>query len=80
MMSSLVGVYELRHVDAHLPSSKVEEAFELLGIDRSLPLVRQGHQMLHSCVSSIYAVVEVMSKWNNLGSEQYASNKRMNSG
>ena len=69
MMSSLVGVYELRHADAHLPSSDVEEAFDLLGIDRSLPLIHQAHQMLHSCVSSIYGVVKVMQNWNNLSRE-----------
>ena len=65
MMSSLVGVYELRHADAHLPSSEVEEAFKLIGIDRSLPLVHQGQQMLSSCVSSIYGIVDVLNNWNN---------------
>lgn len=27
LTAPLVGVYELRHADAHLPSSKIEEAF-----------------------------------------------------
>lgn len=69
MISSLVGIYELRHADAHLPSSKIEEAFDLLNIDRKLPFVHQGHKMLYSCVNSIYGVVEVMRKWNDLGSQ-----------
>ncbi len=63
MTASLVGVYELRHADAHLPSSKIETAFELINLDRSLPFVHQGHQMLHNVVSSIYGVAEGLRKW-----------------
>lgn len=62
MTASLVGVYELRHADAHLPSSKLNEAFQLIGIDRSLPYVHQGHMMLHRVVSSLYGVVEAFRR------------------
>lgn len=61
--SPLVGIYELRHADAHLPSSKIEEAFKLIEIDRSLPFVHRGHQMLHQVVSSIYGIAEVLDRW-----------------
>ena len=30
----LVGIYELRLADAHLPSSKIDDAFALLDLDR----------------------------------------------
>lgn len=63
MTAALVGVYELRHADAHLPSSKIEEAFKLIDIDRSQPVVHQGCQMLHQVVSSIYGVVEGLKRW-----------------
>ncbi|NDY71838.1 hypothetical protein DO021_01655 [Desulfobacter hydrogenophilus] len=59
----LVGIYELRHADAHLPSSKIEEAFNLIEIDRDLPFVHQGLQMLHQVVSSIYGIVEGLRRW-----------------
>lgn len=60
----LVGIYELRHADAHLPSSKIEEAFKLVEIDRSLPFVVQGEQMLHIVVSSLYMVLEGFKQWH----------------
>lgn len=63
MLSALVGVYELRHGDAHLPSSAVDEAFALVGVDQTAPYVYQGHQLLHACVSSIYGLVEVLKHW-----------------
>lgn len=61
--SSLVGVYELRHADAHLPSSKIEEAFKLIEIDRAAPFVHQGFQMLHHVVSSLFGIAEGLEKW-----------------
>ena len=61
---ALVGAYELRHADAHLPGKEFQEAFFLLNINRSLPTVIQGYQLLHSCVSSLYGVIEVLRIWN----------------
>jgi hypothetical protein len=61
--SSLVGVYELRHADAHLPSRKIEEAFKLIEIDRAAPFVYQGFQMLHHVVSSLFGIAEGLEKW-----------------
>jgi hypothetical protein len=65
MTASLVGVYELRHADAHLPSSKIDEAFQLIDVDRSLPYVHQAHMMLHQVVSSLFGVVEAFRQWPN---------------
>ena len=59
----LVGVYELRHADAHLPSSKSEEAYKLIEIDRESPFVHQGFQMLHHVVSSVYGIAEGLRRW-----------------
>jgi len=64
VMSALVGVYELRHADAHLPSSELDETMALLKVDRSLPTIFQGYQLLHACVSSIFEVVEVLQGWH----------------
>lgn len=65
LLSSLVGVYELRHGDAHLPSSNIDEAFNLIGIDQDIPYVHQGYQLLHSCVSSIYEIINIFKNWKN---------------
>lgn len=68
MLSALVGAYELRHADAHLPSSEIDEALVLLNVDRSLPTIFQGYQLLHACVSSIYGMAEVLRRWDEPGS------------
>ncbi len=60
MLGSLVGVYELRHGDAHLPRSDIDDALSLAGVDRAQPYVHQGYQLLHSCVSSIWEIVETL--------------------
>lgn len=64
MLGSLVGVYELRLGDAHLPSDRLDEAFDLVGIDQSLPLVHQGCQLIDACVTSILKIVEVFMRWD----------------
>jgi len=53
----------LRHADAHLPSSIIEEAFTLIEIDREAPYVYQGFQMLHHVVSSLFGIAEGLEKW-----------------
>ena len=62
MLGPLVGIYELRLADAHLPAKDLEDAIRLVGIDESAPPVMQGLQLLHAAVSSIYAICEVIEK------------------
>jgi hypothetical protein len=61
-MAPLVGIYELRHADAHLPSKEIEEALGLVRVTQVSPYVFQGHQLLHACVSSIYHIIKVIKK------------------
>lgn len=68
-MGALAGVYELRHADAHLPSSELDEALALVGVDHGLPSVLQGYQLLHAVVSSIFGVVKVLQEWVKTGKE-----------
>ncbi|NCS32290.1 hypothetical protein GW793_02260 [bacterium] len=60
IMGSLAAAYELRLGDAHLPSSEIDKALALVNIDSSKPNVIQGYQLLHSCVSSLYGILEVI--------------------
>ena len=53
IMSPLVGAYELRIGDAHLPSSDIEEAYWLARVDSTAPGLQQGFQLLASVVSSL---------------------------
>lgn len=69
ILSAIVGAYELRHADAHLPSSQLDEALTLLKVDNSLPTIFQGYQLLDACVSSIHGVVKVLQEWDTLEKE-----------
>lgn len=63
-MGPLVGAYELRHGDAHLPSSEIDDSLELVRVDPDSPPVIQGRQLLHWCVGSIWSIIEVLKNWD----------------
>ena len=69
MMAPLVGIYELRLGDAHLASSKIEEAYKLVQIDptsaplvQSVTLLDQAARTLHSILKQLPQVLNVISK------------------
>lgn len=66
ILSPFVGVYELRHGDAHLPSSDFENSFNLIEINRSLPYVLQGYQMIFACVDNLHVILRIIEKWNEI--------------
>lgn len=62
--SPFIGVYELRHGDAHLPSNDIEESFNLIKINRNLPSVIQGFQMIFECVDNLHVILKVIDEWD----------------
>lgn len=54
LLAPLVGVYELRHGDAHLPSSTIEEAFRLVGVEDTESWLTRGTILIHNVVSSLF--------------------------
>ena len=62
VMGPLFAIYDLRLADAHLPRSNYETQLQLIGIHEENPFVWQGYEMLHSCVSVIYKIVEIFDK------------------
>ncbi len=70
ILSPFVGVYELRHGDAHLPSSEIENSFKLIEIDRNQPSVIQGYQMIFACVDNLHVILSIIRKWNEIESEK----------
>jgi hypothetical protein len=66
IVSPLVGVYELRHGDAHLPSGDIENSFKLMSIDRNLPTVIQGYQMIFACVDNLHIILRIIEKWDEI--------------
>jgi len=63
LLAPLVGIYELRHADAHLPSSDTESALGLVKVDQKAPFVIQGYQILHSCVASLYSIAKELDQF-----------------
>ena len=70
VLSPFVGVYELRHGDAHLPSSDIVNSFNLIEINRSLPTVIQGYQMIFACVDNLHVILRIIEKWNEITKEK----------
>lgn len=56
LLTPLVGIYELRLGDAHLPSNTIDDAFNMIGIDRSAHAVGQGFQMLARAANALSAI------------------------
>ena len=59
-MHNLGGIYNLRLADAHVPSKDVEEAYALARVDRALPFVMQGRDLLVTCVNSLHLIADAL--------------------
>lgn len=59
-LTPLVGIYELRLGDAHLPSSKINGAYQLVGIDSDRPPIEQAAQLLDGAVRSLHKILGVV--------------------
>ena len=62
LLGPILGIYKLRHADAHLAGSNIDEAFALASVDRTQQFVFQGYRLLHSCVSSLYSILEALQE------------------
>jgi len=60
LVSPLVGAYQLRLGDAHLPSSDLEEAYRLVRVDRDATRIKQGFQLLASVVWILVQIERVL--------------------
>lgn len=65
ILSPLFRIYDLRLSDAHLSKKDIEDTFTLLSVDRKLPTIIQGYQLLNSCVSSIYEICSALGDEKN---------------
>ena len=59
LVSPLVGAYQLRLGDAHLPSSDLEKAYRLVRVDRGATRIKQGFQLLASVVGTLVKIERV---------------------
>lgn len=59
-LTRLVGIYELRGADAHLPSAELDDAYSLAGIDKSARPLEQGLQMLLRTMQALAGLHSVL--------------------
>ena len=64
LMGPLVGIYDLRLSDAHLPSSQVHEAMDLVGLSDEAPFVNQGLELLSVASASLAGIADIIEQWN----------------
>lgn len=60
-LTPLVGVYELRLGDAHLPSSTIKEAFTMVGIDEQATPIVQGTQLIAATATALLAILSAFA-------------------
>jgi hypothetical protein len=69
-VAPLVGIYEMRLADAHLPSSQILESYALVGIDKDAVPINQGLQLLSSCVTCLHWIAEILGYGNAKANEE----------
>lgn len=55
-LGPLHGIYNLRLADAHVATKELDEAYALAHVDRTLPFVIQGRDLLDTCVTSVHMI------------------------
>jgi hypothetical protein len=60
MLGPIAGIYKLRHADAHLPGSDVDQSLALVRVDQSAPVVVQGFQLLKSDIDALGGVARTL--------------------
>lgn len=59
-LGPLHGVYNLRLADAHTASSDLDEAYRLAYVDKTLPFVMQGRNLLGTTVTCLHRIAEAL--------------------
>jgi hypothetical protein len=64
-LSPLFGLYELRLGDAHLPSRRLEGAFELLGIEAMSNTIQRGQATIDICARTLHTLAVLIREPGN---------------
>ena len=60
ILGPLVGIYDLRGADAHLPTQAIADAFLLAGVDQTAQPISQGMALIQNCATALNEVAELM--------------------
>lgn len=61
LLGPLVGVYNLRLGDAHLPSVKLNEARALARLEENASNLQQGFQLIKICVTVLFTIADTVN-------------------
>ena len=61
-LTPLVGTYQLRLADAHLPGSELVEAMKLAGIDSTSSALGQGQTLIANCAVAAMAIATLLER------------------
>lgn len=64
-LGPLHGIYNLRLADAHIAGKDIDEAYALARIDRTLPFLMQGRDLLVTCVTSLHIIADAIEPAGN---------------
>jgi len=65
VLTPLVGTYQLRLADAHLPGSELNESLKLAGINISSSPLIQGKTLIFNCANSAKEIAESLNLLSN---------------
>jgi hypothetical protein len=65
-MTVLVGVYDLRLGDAHLPSEKLREAFGLAGVSEEEPPLFRAAHLIHNVTAALFHIAKLIETKNGV--------------
>lgn len=71
-LTPLVGIYELRLGDAHLPSSQLAEAFELVGISTDATPISQAFGLIAAACDALQAILDILNPRSTTGARSAA--------
>lgn len=60
-LTPIVGIYDLRLGDAHLPSSTLSDAFKLAGVDESASTIIQAESLLTTAVEALRNISAIVA-------------------
>ena len=61
-LAPLVGTYQLRLADAHLPGCELAEAMKLVGIDGSSLALHQGQTLIANCANAAMVIASMLER------------------
>jgi hypothetical protein len=61
-LTPLVGAYQLRLADAHLPGNELAEAMKLAGIDGIASNLGQGRSLISNCADTAFKIASLLEK------------------